>query len=379
MNVLIVEDDHLVRKGLMVMMPWAEYGLNIAGEASNGEEAVMFLREHDVDLLITDLIMPKMSGIDLLRYVRVHFPRISTVVLTFHQDFEYVQEALRLGAIDYIAKVELQQEMCGPVLERITNRIKADRSNAAQPAGESPSTAENVRQSEIRMFYGGGNTGGNHEAAISEDRGDEPMRYDESDIRKLRDRISSLQWIVDDALFRQTMEELAELRLPASKVEGLFNFAVSKWEMFSAIPSLSRLGSMRVWDDWIDWIHETRTMLQGQIKHSSYSNEVSSSILKAVEIIHRDIAHELRLKDVASDVHLSPSYFSQCFRDIMGSYFNDYVRQARMSRAQTLLKETKKPVYWIAAQIGYPNEKYFSKVFREHTGMLPSEYRTNNT
>ena len=83
--------------------------MKVVGEAANGEKALDFLKTNRVDLLMTDLAMPVMSGIELIRAVRKLYPSIAIAVLTLHQDFEYIQEALRLGAIDYIAKVELEK------------------------------------------------------------------------------------------------------------------------------------------------------------------------------------------------------------------------------------------------------------------------------
>ena len=62
----------------------------------------------------------------------------------------------------------------------------------------------------------------------------------------------------------------------------------------------------------------------------------------------------------------------------MGKSFNDYVRDERIDLAQQLLEQTTNPIYWVAEQCGYPNEKYFSRVFREQKGLLPSEYRSVN-
>ena len=128
-DVLIVDDDQLVRKGLMLAMPWDRFDMRIVGEAGNGEKALEFLSENHVDLLITDLAMPVMSGIELIRTTRKLYPDLPIAVLTLHQDFEYIQEALRLGAIDYIAKVQLEKERFEEVLGRIHDRIQADRRN----------------------------------------------------------------------------------------------------------------------------------------------------------------------------------------------------------------------------------------------------------
>ncbi|XID90587.1 response regulator [Paenibacillaceae bacterium WGS1546] len=122
-KVLIVDDDRLVRKGLISAMPWSDFGMEVVGEASNGEKALEFMEAHPVDLLVTDLAMSVMSGIELMREVRKRYAKLPIIVLTLHQDFEYVQEALRLGAIDYIAKVQLEKERFEEVLGRIRQRL----------------------------------------------------------------------------------------------------------------------------------------------------------------------------------------------------------------------------------------------------------------
>jgi two-component system response regulator YesN len=132
-KVLIVDDDNLVRKGLISMLPWKEYGMEVAGEAKNGEKALEFLAVHEVDLLLTDLAMPVMSGMELMRAVRKQYPHISIVVLTLHQDFEYIQDCLRLGAIDYIAKVELETDNYDEVMSRVKGRILEEKSRNAVP------------------------------------------------------------------------------------------------------------------------------------------------------------------------------------------------------------------------------------------------------
>lgn len=134
-KVLIVDDDKLVRKGLISAMPWADFGMQVVGEAGNGEKALEFLHANSVDLMLTDLAMPVMSGIDLMRSARKLYPELYIVVLTLHQDFDYIQEALRLGAIDYIAKVQLEKERFEEVLERVYVRIQEERkkSTAGDP------------------------------------------------------------------------------------------------------------------------------------------------------------------------------------------------------------------------------------------------------
>ncbi|WP_320967309.1 response regulator [Hungatella sp.] len=115
-KVLIVDDDKLTRKGLIASMPWDKYEMEIVGEAGNGVAALEFLMENQTDLVLCDLEMPLMSGLELIQKVQILYPHIKFAVLTVHSDFGYIQQALRLGAIDYIAKVLIEQENCASIL-----------------------------------------------------------------------------------------------------------------------------------------------------------------------------------------------------------------------------------------------------------------------
>ncbi|WP_147803722.1 response regulator [Alkalicoccus halolimnae] len=144
LRVVIVEDDQLVRKGIISAMPWEDFNMKIVGEASNGKKGLEVLKETASDLLITDLNMPVMSGLELMREVKKDFPDLHVVVLTLHQDFEAIQEALRLGALDYIAKVELEENKFEPVLQRIASIIETKKFTSSEEKAPSLEIAESL-------------------------------------------------------------------------------------------------------------------------------------------------------------------------------------------------------------------------------------------
>ncbi|ANE47003.1 hypothetical protein SY83_12780 [Paenibacillus swuensis] len=137
MRTLIVDDEHFVRKGLMFTLPWESFQFKIVGEADNGQSALAFMRAHEVDVLITDLTMPIMNGFELMKQVREEFPYVWIVVLTCHQDFAYAQEALQLGAIDYLVKTQIEGQHSYETLQRISRRITHEgslrHSSSAEP------------------------------------------------------------------------------------------------------------------------------------------------------------------------------------------------------------------------------------------------------
>jgi two-component system response regulator YesN len=108
---------------------------------------------------------------------------------------------------------------------------------------------------------------------------------------------------------------------------------------------------------------------------NGYAGDVVNSILLALQLIQDKLHESLTADEVAKAVTMSRSYFNKCFKDIVGKSFHQYLREIRIKKAQTMIEQTNESLHWIAEQIGYLDEKYFSRVFREQTGVLPSEYR----
>jgi two-component system response regulator YesN len=134
-KVLVVDDDKMARQGLILSIHWEAFGMRVIGEAPNGQKALEFLAVNPVDLVLTDLAMPVLSGLELMRTARAQFPSVVFAVLTFHEDFEFTREALRLGAIDYISKLQLERENLDAVLSRIRDRFSGDLGKDSQVGG----------------------------------------------------------------------------------------------------------------------------------------------------------------------------------------------------------------------------------------------------
>ncbi len=103
-KVLLVDDEAMVTQGLTRFVNWEEAGYTVAGTATSVAKALDFLEQEPVDLVITDVQMPVQNGLDLLRILKEKYPRIKTTILSGYSEFSYAQQALRLGALDYLTK-----------------------------------------------------------------------------------------------------------------------------------------------------------------------------------------------------------------------------------------------------------------------------------
>lgn len=104
MRVLIVEDETLIRKGLLSMVDWAAEGFTTCLDVGSAVDALELLQDQDVDLVITDIFMPVINGLEMIRMAREMGSHAVFVILTGHERFEYAQEAIRLGVRRFLVK-----------------------------------------------------------------------------------------------------------------------------------------------------------------------------------------------------------------------------------------------------------------------------------
>ncbi len=119
-NVLLVDDEPFALEGMQLMIEWDKYGFRIDNVCSNGEEAIEYLREQTPSLIVTDIRMPVMDGLDLIREAR----RLGNVTSTFviasgYHDFEYARQAMRLGVAHYLLK-----PVIGPEVDSVLTRVQ---------------------------------------------------------------------------------------------------------------------------------------------------------------------------------------------------------------------------------------------------------------
>lgn len=125
-HAMVVDDEKLVRKGFIALADWPTYGIEIVGEAGNGNRALQMLEQQPIDLMFVDITMPGINGFELMKQVQQKNENVQFVILTCHHEFNYVQEALRLGAIDYIVKTLLNKDNVDETMKRISGRLNRE-------------------------------------------------------------------------------------------------------------------------------------------------------------------------------------------------------------------------------------------------------------
>lgn len=450
---MVVEDDKLVRKSLIQRMNWEKFNMCVVAEAKNGEKALDELNQTEVDLIITDLAMPIMSGIDLIREVRKSYPHIFIVVLTLHRDFEYIQEVMRLGAIDYIAKVELDDQTMDKTLQRIHTRVEKEldanptfsrASDEYEPSlflmtnkvldlntfaslkipmqkmdkihptivqftmdvKEQNIVIDTLLSNQERLneflvirvnnridqwllwkerlieykdnilFY----ELSNHDKIriINENELIFPPQDLSRSVDDIQTKLLSLEWVNDIEELDEILDQVNQVRIPKMQLNAIISLAINECsrvysDFFKEGIHLKQ--NFQYWSDVVSQMHHVHDEISSSLFSQSLSPEANQCITKAINIIDKHLSSPLTANDVAMQVNMSRSYFSVCFKNITGHTFNEYIRIMRIDKAKNYLVHTNLKIGVIAENVGYRDIKYFSKLFKQETGMLPTEYR----
>lgn len=123
LKLLIVDDDAIIRKGLGKSIPWQQNGLEIVGTAPDGEKAWQIIQENKVDIVISDIRMPFLDGLELTELIQKNYPDIRTILLTGYEDFSYAKKAIKLHAYDYLLKPVDKSQLLETV-KKAANDIK---------------------------------------------------------------------------------------------------------------------------------------------------------------------------------------------------------------------------------------------------------------
>ncbi|MEK0316191.1 response regulator transcription factor [Cohnella sp. 56] len=338
-KVYLVEDEPLVRRGIISIMPFERYGMQLVGEASSAEEAMAALAQTDVDLVFTDISMPGMSGLDFIRELKLRKPNIRAVVLTCHQDFDYLQQALRLGAIDYMVKTLFDEESVEALLGRVSAHIR----QAAQAGGQAQD-AETVKDKE-----------------------------------ELSKKWSGLSWLIVEDEY-ETLLHRSRTQLRLTDWRDLLIDAHRQWRLL--LPALQKLSDLEQAlaaagspGELGEAVSAYRREARRLLRDTMYSEEVVASVVRALEMVGQLEGDKLSQADICKAINMSISYFSKCFKEIVGVPFVLYMQDRNIRMAQHLLQTTNYPIYLIAERSGFQDEKYFGKIFRLKTGLSPSEHR----
>lgn len=327
---IIVDDEQLIRRGLAALISRVAPNWTLAGEAWNGEEALALAERLQPDLIISDIRMPEMNGLTMAQRLIEQGMSMPVVFFTGHDEFVYIQQAIRANAFDYLLK---------PVRETDARLLfeRYEREYGVKKTVPQHGTSL-IKQYEFDLMN------------ALERRSVDSLRQLEAWYEKLNG-VMTLRAFVD--LTTRTVNAY------------LLRFDIIGAEYKPVINETNEANVIQRLEEYcIAQLQETRT------------NAINPIIEQTKSWLEEQLHVNPTLSEAAARVQLNPTYFSEYFKKHMGETFLQYVTRMKIQRAKQLLADHTLRVYDIASLVGYTDHRHFSKVFQAKTGMTPTEYRS---
>ncbi|GGA02627.1 AraC family transcriptional regulator [Paenibacillus marchantiophytorum] len=152
-KVLIVDDEKIIRIGLKMMIPWEQHGFELIGAAEDGEAAMALVEQYTPDIVITDLKMPRLNGLELIQKLKeAQFFSGKIIAISNYGEFDLVREAMKLGAIDYLLKVTLKPENLLDSMNNAANQLLSEKKKQELERQKEVAQIENLMLARTNFF-----------------------------------------------------------------------------------------------------------------------------------------------------------------------------------------------------------------------------------
>ena len=342
-RLILVDDEPWALIGMKECINWENAGFRIVAECDCGEAALEAAHCFNPDAVITDIRMPDMSGLDLVKQLREMRPSIQCVVVSAFSDFEMAREAIRLMAVGYLLK-PLQEKEVQETAERLYTLLNEE-NEEHETVTESYTeiSAEHPKHPEIpvsvRYLW----------LAIHE----QPLIH---------------------ALWKKDCWCQA---FRTAQYYGMFCDALPE-----EIPSNTGIScAIGREDDIRKLFHTAEASMNGGFLYPPMAGIKNSSTVAAriQYYLYEHLAENITLKELSEEFFLTETYLCDLFKQETGRTILGFLKEIRIHRAETLLRTTDDTITEIAAKCGYNDYSYFGRHFKSVCGTTPDHYRKNRS
>lgn len=356
-SVLIVEDERLVRDTLAKVIPWAELGVGTVYQAEDGRRGLAMAERYGPDLIISDIKMPQMNGIEFARAVRQAMPACRIVFLTAYADKKYLKDAIALHVDGFIEK-PLDPEEITVTVRALLNPV--ERPQATKPATRFYAGSGEQASSNSQTFTLPRNYYSEFDLLLRQDRRDDTRLA----LRSLFSRMAQCRGTEPDYI-RSVFSRLAFRLENAAHIRGA---AAAQTESERFAYACARMDTLAKLTDGFSALLER------------YFAEVDSLDPGLVAQVNQYLQthfsdSDCTVKAIAYALNYNDSYLCMVYKKKTGSTINTVLTDMRMELACRLLRQSSLKFYEIGRRVGYPNGRYFSTLFARQVGVTPRQYR----
>jgi two-component system, response regulator YesN len=399
-KVLIADDEPKIRRGLRTSIERLRPDMRVVAEAEDGEVALDLARKEKPDILMIDVRMPFLNGLELIEKLNEVLSDCIIIVVSGHDEFEYAQRALRLKVFEYVLK-PVPQEVLASVLARAAEALADARRQRKYVSWAHEQLERNLpllREQFLRDWV---------RARLSPLEIDEQARFLGMEItgRLLMTLIHVVEHAVATAQSEERDRRIA-LYAVRSAVEESFGESEPRWVFVDEHDNIVVLSCSRAGDPRADAVGNTErrvvpALCQALVAAQAVVEDAPLGVAEAYEALSAEVsskgAHRglvvvaqryidshfgestLSLEEVASAAQISPGYLSRLLKLETGFSFVDYLTRVRINKAVQIMNDPAVKVYEVAEAVGYQSQHYFSRAFKRVFGRPPVEFRKGGT
>lgn len=415
-TMLIIDDEYYIRLGIRNAIDWEAIDVTIIGEAEDGEQGLELILKLNPDLILMDIRMPFLDGLQLMEKLAEHQIECGIIILSGYDEFEYAQKAIKNGVIDYLLKPIEKDKLLNVIAnasKTIHKRKSTHRYQKLIAQEISVIQMQFLRDLIVGKISSEAEILGKlRELEISLDNDNMQIMNIKLDDYQLLERQLSSEEI---HTLRKTIEyHLSENLLLSRSFTGiLVEIAPDEWAVLLSYlanvtdidrekelrQSINRtLKELNVAVTYtvslsVSQIYNSVTQICQAYKTARIANKkfipatnsvvypntdsvegIRPEVQEAVQYIKQHFNENITIQAVAEKLYLSPSYLMHIFKNDLGKTFNTFLTDYRIEVAKELLQAPGSHIYEIAKQVGYQDVKYFNKVFKRYTELNPSDY-----
>lgn len=359
-SVLIVDDEKMPRELLKHYIPWETLQVEYIYEADDGEAALELVRERKPDIIISDIKMPRMSGMALAEAVRTIHPACKFIFLSAYPDKEYLKEAIKLKAASFVEKPIDPEE----VLAALSDIVK-------ELASSRPVDKE-------LLFFRGRTEGAAGLPLNAKSYSLPPDFYDKLDeMLKTKDRHGLLMLLT--RLYRELQQNEGTGSGQIRQIYCQIVFRLLSFARLRNYTLVTDKGNACLYAaaslETLKEIHDAVTAL-AEVYFEAVSSDAPDPQTRVNRYIEENYGDpELSVQAMAQDLGFTNTYLCSAYKKSSGNTINQQITRVRLEHSKELLPDPSLRLYDIAAAVGYADSNYFTRLFTREYGLTPKEYR----
>ena len=384
-STLLADDNPIVCESLSKTIRWGQLGCNPPRCVYDGSAARIEIEYSKPDIVVSDIRMPGMNGIDLLRWTKAEYPDVLFIMLTAFDEFQYARAALREGAFDLILKPVMNSE-----IEKTLKRAIRERQEKQKTISRRIILERRVEAflSDARIKYF-------RDIILTDDQfmpspDIQGIQMERSPIFRLLAYDGDLSILGQRNIINRTTERMRSLyslsvdvfildyRCYAVIYSGKSD-SVNKDALINFVPHDECIALSGTYEDWFNlktaFREIQRNLSEWKEEHSDAGmHSFSPQVECIIDTLRRNMSDKITLGDLASRLNMSGAHISRMLKKETGITFVDVLARIRVARAIELLGSGRYRINEAGREVGFDNYAYFYQIFKKHTGFSPREY-----